>query len=163
MSIQYYVNYVWCGSPRCHPESKSVTSCHWHIGLLHIMIVEVLKVMQELAENPPSHSHDSWAQYSAATASHSLGEQSKWFQWSWYLRAERARQAVHFQLLHYPLRPVLSAETLKASLMGIDNGDQTASHQTKPPLNKLSSQAVKSEAGKQCKQSYPVGHNEAEL
>lgn len=40
-----------------------------------------------------------------ATASHSFGEQPKWFQWSRYLRAERPQQAMHCQLLYYPLRP----------------------------------------------------------
>lgn len=107
--------------------------------------------------------------YSVVTASHSFREQLELFQWSWYLRAERAQQAVHFQLFHYPLRPRLSTETLRASLMGIDNSGRTVSHQTKPPLNKLSSQAMKSEAVKKkweppsASQFYSVGHKEAEM
>ncbi|CAJ1085076.1 Hypothetical predicted protein [Xyrichtys novacula] len=39
----------------------------------------------------------------------------------------------------------LNTETFKVPLLGIDNTDQTASHQTKPPSNKLSSLALKSE------------------
>lgn len=57
----------------------------------------------------------------------------------------RAQQAVHFQLLHYPWGPILIHESLKASHMGIDSSDQTASHQTEPTLNKLPLHAVKSE------------------
>lgn len=112
----------------------------------------IVSLVQKCHYRPPLHVRDevlkvsrSWKQTNHSQLWGS-GRVVKMFQWSWYVKAEGAQRAVYFQLLLYPSRPALSAATLKAALVGIDNSDQTASHQTKPPLNKLSSQGVKSEA-----------------
>lgn len=89
-----------------------------------------MKVGRSWEHSNPSHSHH--------TASPSFRAQLK----IWYLKAERAQQTMHIQLLHCPSRSVLNTETLEATLTRIAHSDQPASRQTMPPLNELSSQWV---------------------
>lgn len=122
----YYVNYVVDWSPDL-PDSKCLT--HLNVALAHNPPPPDdswgVEGGQGLGAKQPSYSHDRWAHIQQQQPVTALGNRVKMFQWSWYLKAERAQQVVHFQLLHYPLRPMLSTKVLKAMLMGIDSSSQT--------------------------------------